>query len=104
MVSAGCREPRDSLKYDSRNLDACSRTQRFAFSLLSAIAAGLEADFCSKAAAAAVEVRPPPPPVAPFPSFRPSTAAAPLFPPDEDFTHLAGCNCDRIDDVLREER
>ena len=98
------------MKYDSRNLDACSLTHRFAFSLLSAIAAGLEADFCRRAAAAAVEDRPPLPAAEAelCPSFLPSTAAEAaalaLLLPEEDFTHLAGCSCDSSDDVRSAKR
>ena len=78
--------------------------------MLSAIAAGLDADFCSQAAAAAVEDSPPGEAELP-PSFLPSTAeeeaapaALPLLLPEEDFTHLAGCSCDSSDDVLSASR
>ena len=54
MVRAGCLEPRLSLKYDSKNLDACSLTHLFAFSLEWAIVAGLVTEFWSSATAAFV--------------------------------------------------
>jgi hypothetical protein len=48
-LTPGCLDPRLSLKYDSRNLEARSRTQRFTFSRAWAMDAGLEPkidDFC----------------------------------------------------------
>ncbi len=42
MVRAGCLDLRLSLKYDSRNLEARSRTHLLTFSLACAIDAGLE--------------------------------------------------------------
>ena len=54
MLRAGCLEPKLSLKYDSKNLEACSLTHRFAFSLECAMVAGLVTDFWRRATACAL--------------------------------------------------
>ncbi len=69
--------------------------------MLCAIAAGLETDFCSRAAAATGEDRElsflPSEPELPPPADDPP-------PPDEDLTQRDGYNCDRSDDVRSASR